>query len=320
MRVLVTGATGFLGSHLVDALVEAGHDVRALVRASSNTTSLASRPVSLVAGSLSSPDSLVRAVRGVDAVIHAAGGGRVLRTDDLYEQNTEATRALLAATLRAAPSLARFVFISSFAARGPTASDGLPGPVSAYGKSKLAAEAALLAERDRLPVTILRPPAIYGPGDDRWLSLFRAVKRGLLPLFGGRGPQSMVFGPDCARAACAAIERPLPSGQIHEVVEPRALSWLEIGLQIARVLGTSPVVVRLPDAALRGLGWVGEAAALLRQRPSFLSRDKVADALQERWVGSSDSLRLALGWQPRVTFSDDGAALTARWYESAGWL
>jgi nucleoside-diphosphate-sugar epimerase len=324
MRILVTGATGFLGRRLVEELSRRGHSLVALVRPTSDTRALVAAGVRLQQGAIEPGEPLDRALDGVEAIIHAAGGGRVHRTFELYEQNTRTTLSLLDAALRT-PKLARFVLVSSLAARGPAPwrpgqgeSRGI-GPVSDYGKSKRAAESAVLALAGRLHVTVIRPPAIYGPGDDRFLPLFRAARRGIAPRV-SPGYTSLVEVGDCARALADAVEGPQPSGRVYDDAEPTPLTWEEVSIHAGISLQTVPRVIPVPAPVIRALGVVGELGALVRGRASFLSRDKARDALAADWVGDPARLERELGWRARSCFAEGGAADTARWYRQEGLL
>lgn len=324
MRVLVTGATGFLGAHLVEALLARGHEVRALVRARSDTRHLERLGVELCRGSLAPAAGLGEAVEGAGAIVHCAGGGRVSTTAELYRQNAETTRNLLAAALAARARPQSFLLVSSLSARGPTQAPAPPPagspdrPVSHYGKSKLEAEQAVLAQRDAMRVAVVRPPAIYGPRDDRWLGLYRAARRGWVPV-ASPGRTSLVYGPDCAGALAALLEAESPSGRIYTVDDGDARSWGELGMLIGETLGARPRAFTVPGALLAAVGLLGETLGRLRGRPSFLSLDKVRDARGPHWVCDSEAIGRDVGWVPRTSFAE-GSEQTARWYREQGLL
>src|SRR5215211_6659999 len=196
-RVLVTGATGFVGSHVAQALVESGYEVRCGARPTSNARWISGLDMERVPLDVrGNPDDFCRAVQNVDVVVHAAGITRARQPEDYYSVNAGGTRRLAAAALRS--GVRRFVLISSLAARGP---DGHDHPESDYGRSKLEAETHLLALGGRMETVVLRPAAVYGPRDTDLLPLFRIARAGWLLVPSGAGPLQPVYAEDVARAA-----------------------------------------------------------------------------------------------------------------------
>ena len=190
MKALVTGATGFIGSHLVEALLDKNVEVRCLVRPNSNRRWLEDREVEYCVGDCRDYDSLPAAVSGVDCVFHLAGVVRARKYQDYFLSNSTGTRNLLQACLQKNPGLDRFVLVSSQAAAGPSP-DGQPlkesdaaRPISAYGWSKLMAEKEVLEKKNDLPVVVVRPSPVYGPRDRDFHSLFKMIKLGLRPVIG----------------------------------------------------------------------------------------------------------------------------------------
>lgn len=325
MKVLVTGANGSLGSLLVRRLALLGHAPRALVRPTSDGAELAAAGVDIVRASYVDAPGLATACTGVDAIVHCAGGGKARSVRDFYRANTDTTRALIAAA-RAVPGLRRFVLVSSLAAHGP-ARGGVPAdeastprPVSDYGKSKLAAERAVLGARGEFPVTILRPPAIYGPTDTRMVDLYRWARRGVLPMPGRGGLTSMVYSEDCVSAMVLSLEQAHESGSIYFVAEESEYSHDDLSLHIARAMGRRrALTIRLPIAAVSAAAVASEVAGKLRGAAVVLTRDKVKDLRQTDQRCSASRLRRELGWAPEVAFPE-GAERTARGYEARGWL
>lgn len=316
MRVLLTGATGFLGAHLVRALRETGHDVRALVRASSKTEGL---EVEILRASFDDAVALRRAARDVDAVVHAAGGGIARRIADMYEANTESTRALLAAT----PEGRRFVLVSSLAAHGPSSEEPAvesdpDAPRSHYGKSKLEAERVLFAQHDRIEGIALRPPALYGPGEHRMVELFRAARRGVVPMIHPGGTMSMLHGADCARAVVAALAAPSARG-VYYVAEPRVYGRREMAELIGEAVGRRVRVVPIAPSVLHAVAAGLEVVGKLRDRPVMLTRDKVRDAGEAHQSCDPSRATSELGFSPRHDFAS-GAREAYEDYLRRGWL
>ena len=327
MKVLVTGGSGFLGSHVVEQLDAAGHSVRALVRKSSNRKFLSTlKNVELAEGSVEDRKSVDAAMKGVDAVVHSAGAVKALDEAAFFECNTQGTVNLLEAAIEHAPKLVRFVHISSLEACGPSL-DRKPvpldqeQPVTAYGRSKLAAEKAVIARKDKVPVVILRPAAIYGPRDVEILEAFKAVRKRQYPVIGdGSMMGCYTYGPDCARACVQAILAKIPSGNIYFVDDGEPMTMARaMGEVLPEALGTKPLLrmgIPFPVLSLASLGV--EAYGKVRGKAMMLTREKVA-MLKHHWVCDSRKTQEDLGWKPEVSFQA-GAKLTAKWYEDNGWL
>ena len=327
MKVLVTGASGLLGSHVAELLAERGTQVRALVRKTSDRRHLQTlRNVELFEGSVEQPDRVREAVDGVDAIIHAAGLVKARNTDEFFATNVGGTSNLIDAARRRGQPLARFVYVSSLEACGPSA-DGKPVPVeqenpfTRYGRSKLAAEKVVLSAKDEVPVVILRPGAIYGPRDGEILDAFRAIKWGLLPLIGGGKAKGVwIYATDCAEACIRAIDAQVPSGRTYFVDDgcgPLELQQMLADAERAlgkRALFRAGVPVPLLMQLARGI----EVFGRLTNRPVMLTREK-ATMLQQHWVCSSEDTRKDLGWEPRVRWAD-GVQRAVKWYRENGWL
>jgi nucleoside-diphosphate-sugar epimerase len=332
MKVLVTGGSGFLGSHVVERLSARGDQVRALVRKTSNRRHLEGLArdgrVELFEGSIEQGDRLREAVDGIDAIVHAAGIVKARSTDEFFAVNVGGTSNLVQAAREAARQrpLKRFVHVSSLEAVGPSA-DGRPvpldqeNPVTSYGRSKLAAEKVVLAVKDELPVTILRPAAIYGPRDLEIFEAFRTIQRGILPLVaGGRAKAVWIYATDCADVCVRAIDADVPSGRAYFVDDGCGPMELRTMLRDAeRALGRNAIVrANLPASVLLAVARGLEAYGRLANRAVMLTREK-ANMLLHDWVCTSTDTERELGWHPQVPW-DDGVRRTVRWYRENGWL
>lgn len=328
MRVLVTGASGFLGSHIAEQLAEAGHSVVALVRTSSNTKFLSSlRGLELATGSVEEASSVRAAMQGVDAVIHSAGLVKARSEDEFFRTNTDGTRNLLSAAREVAPGLRRFVFVSSLAAVGPSLDGrpvdgaGTPHPVTHYGRSKLAAERLVIEAKDQLPVTVIRPPMIYGPRDHEAFAFFQSVSMRFLPYLGdGKNTMSVVYASDAARACIQAIERDVPSGNAYFIDDGKVYVWLDMLKDIERAVGKEALVrLSIPFPVVRGVAMFNEIVGKISNKAMMLTRDKLAELSAPHWVCDSSDTRRDLGWEPKVGW-EEGTRLSAAWYRENGWM
>jgi nucleoside-diphosphate-sugar epimerase len=328
MKVLVTGGSGFLGSHVAEQLTEHGHEVRALVRKSSKRDFLERlRGVEFAYGGIEDAEKVADAVKGVDAIVHSAGLVKARSADEFHRTNVDGTRNVVEAARRHAPKLKRLVLVSSLAAAGPS-HDGVPidtaraaQPITHYGKSKLEAERVVLAAKNELPVVVLRPAAIYGPRDQEIFAFFQAVKRGVLPTIGkGDSTMSMIYGADCAEACIKAITAEIPSGSVYFVDDGEAYGFRTMLEQVEEAMGKKAFLrVNLPMPVLYMAALSSEFYGKLANKAVMLTRDKMNEIRQPHWVCSSDSTRRELRWEPRVKLRE-GTAITARWYQDNGWL
>ena len=322
---LVTGASGFVGSHIVDELLRRGARVRCLVRATSSRRWLEGKDVDLADGDVCDPAGLDAAASGADWIVHAAGLTHAPSAEEFHRVNVLGTEKILAAALRASPAPKRFVYISSQAAAGPSrdgapvTEDQPPGPVSTYGSTKLAGEALVMGAAHRLPVVAIRPPTVYGPRETALLKYFRAVKYHVRPHIGGARPFSVVYAEDHARAVWAALAGERAPGQIYFVGGPDVTTYQEMGSAIAHAMGTWAVRVPIPMPALQAGAFLGELMGSLTRRTPFFSREKFREITAGDWIVSSRKIRTELGWTHATPLAD-GVRVTAAWYREAGWV
>jgi nucleoside-diphosphate-sugar epimerase len=321
MKALVTGATGFVGSHLAEALLRRGAEVTALVRSPGKAALLNALGVRQVRGDLHSPEALRAATAGQDVIYHVAGLVAARDEADFLRGNREGTANLIEAIGGADP---RLVLVSSMAAGGP-APRGRPlsgseasAPVTMYGRSKLAGEE--LVRASRLPWTIVRPPMVYGPRDTEVLKVFRIARTGLIPVFGdGTQELSAVYGPDLAEALIAAAESDAALGKTYYACHPELFSSMEFVRAVGRSLEKSVRVLTLPEWVARGALGVTGTAARLAGKATILTADKANEFFQPAWTGDPGPLMRDTGWRPAHDLTA-GLAATAQWYRQSGWL
>ncbi len=317
---LVTGATGFVGSHLSERLRGEGWRVRALVRGSSDTRHLNELGVECVVGDLTDERSVAGAAAGYEVVFHLAAATFERDEASFVRANVEGTRAVARGALLGGAS--RIVYLSSYAACGPSRAGSprrtgeTPAPLTAYGRSKLAGERALEAAEALEPV-ILRSPAVYGPRDRALLSYFRLVRWWLAPGPGGGDRElHLIYAPDLAAALVRAADVP---GGTYAVADPEVHTWSELVAEISAAMGRRPLRPRLPVSLVRLAARVTEGAGHLAGRTVTFNREKAEEMLAAGWVCELDGPEALLP-QDEVTPLPVGIAETVRWYTRQGWL
>ena len=326
MKALVTGGTGFIGSRLVERLRRRGDDVVCIAKDRLNVQAIESLGVHTVMGDLVNGIDWASCLAGVDIVFHVAGVTRGRSADDYYAGNTLATERLLAAVIRHRPGLKRFLYVSSLSAAGPSP-DGKPiredapcHPVSDYGRSKYLAEQAVIREGRKIPVTIVRPSAVYGPRERDMYDYMRTVRHGFQLLIGYRKKYvNLVHVDDLVDGILHAAECPKAVGQIYFLGSPRAYDEEEVGAAIARAVRRHPVRVHVPHAVAYIVGAAGDLSAKIFRKDIFMNIQKVREVVQTAWSCSVDKARSDLGFQPHISLAD-GMLTTYRWYLENGWM
>lgn len=321
----MTGGSGFIGAHLLAALAARGDRVRCLLRPGSDRAHLPAAVEPVVAADLTAAGALERLVRGSDAVVHLAGLTRSWSARELQRVNRDGSAALCAALARARPAVGQLIMVSSQAAVGPSCGrrprreQDPPAPVTAYGRSKLAAE-RVRQRHPRLPITVLRPPAVYGPGDRDIFAYFRLVRSGLRPELVPAGRLSMVYVGNLVDALLLLLERPPRAGhRVYHVADRGVVTMSTVARWIAAAYGRPTLRLPVPLAALAVAGLPLAAAGRLLRRDLLLSRDKLREIAQPSWVFAASRIQHQLGYRPRVT-TRDGIRRTAQWYLEHRWL
>jgi nucleoside-diphosphate-sugar epimerase len=298
-----------------------------LVRPKSKTEFLEKLGVEFARGAVDDHPSLERAVKGVDAIVHSAGIVKARSEEEFREVHVTGTRALAEAAIAHAPGLKRFVHVSTAAIMGPgdperrhKATDA-ENPQTTYARTKLEGERALLELKDRLPITILRPPAIYGPRDVEILAFFKMVRRTHLAIRLGSSLErvSMIYGADAAAACIRALTAAVPSGSIYFLEDGEDHSFPSMARAIAegygvRLLGTP----NLPAPIVRVAARFSDAYGALSGRAVMFSTEKLGELLMQHFLVDAEPARRELGWSPTTRFAE-GARETARWYREHGW-
>ncbi len=319
----VTGGTGFVGSHVVDALLAEGWRVRALVRRPESPGWLSGLPIEIAKGDVRDEATLPALVSGADAVIHVAGKTSARSLDD-YRRSNAAGAGNVARAVKRHAAGAHLVLVSSQAAAGPgrdgapvTSADP-PRPVSSYGISKLEGENELRAVRG-LGFTILRPGAVYGPRETAIRDLFVLAARGFVPvLAGGRPRIQLVHARDVAAAVLGALARGA-RGETFFVAHPEVLDYRRVAETLAALRTPPSRLIPVPAALIKGAGSLAGLLSTLRSGPPVFNREKAEEMLQESWLCDVSDTQAALGTPLRTSFAD-GARETWDWYRREGWI
>jgi nucleoside-diphosphate-sugar epimerase len=323
---VVTGSSGFIGSHLVERLTAEGRTVRRLLRAGASPSSARTVGIPL-ATRLDDVDAILRsgALAGADVVFHLAGVTKARSASGFRDGNVAPTTAIVEA-LRRLGQGTRLVLVSSQAAAGPAASSDRPvreddaaSPVEGYGRSKLEAERVALDAGARVPAVVVRPTAVYGPRDLDFFRAFRSASLGVALLPGSRARWfDVAHVADVVEALTLAAIHPDALGRTF-FVGAAPTTWDALYDELARTVGRTLRQVRVPDWAMRVAGVAGSAAALATGRATLLNAHKTTLGRQDYWLCSDDSARSTLGYSPRRTLPE-GIRETYLWYVDNGWL
>ena len=326
MIALVTGATGFIGSHLVDLLLKQKYAVRVLLRKTSDTAWLQGLPLEYVYGDLSDKDALRRAVAGVDYVYHSAGVTKAKMAEDYFRGNTEGVKNMLDAVSRHNPGVKRFVQISSQTAIGPSpgmtpvTEDATPHPITTYGRSKLKAEQLCAESQGTIPITIVRPPAVYGPRDKDIYEFFNTMSKGLQPMVGLKEKfVSLIHVGDLVRGFVLAAESPKAIGQTYFISSSQVYGWKEVGEVTRRIIGKRAIRIKIPEAGVFTIAAFSEFFGLFSRKPVLINFEKARDMVQGYWTCDSSKAKRDFGFVQEIPL-EEGIRDTVEWYRSKGWL
>ena len=334
MKVLLTGATGFVGPQTAKALADAGHQVRALVRETSDRSALEElgTDIEYAIGDVCSEGPLAEALTGVDAVVHLAGTTKGIRREDYYRVNAYGSRLLAEKAVE--KGVSRFLHCSTLAVAGPMAEgrpvseEDPPSPVSEYGRSKLAGEEAVRRHGGRMDVTIVRPPIVYGPRDRDLFEVFKMAARGIGVRPGLFEPKrySIIHVDDLGRGLVLALDK----GQsvegmvggtgVYYVSDGEVHRWDELIRRAAQALGRGTAfVLPVPETFAWPLGLWSDLAARLSGKPQIVSLDKVRESMGPGFACSTEKAQNELGYVPGWPV-EKGLDHTARWYLENKWL
>jgi nucleoside-diphosphate-sugar epimerase len=326
MKVLLTGASGFVGSHVLDSLRARQIQTAVLLRPSSDRQFIARHlpEVEVRLGSITDPPSLGPALAGITHVIHCAGCTRAKWSSEYVEINHLGTRNMVEAVNAQGGRVKCLLHVSSLAVAGPATAEkparesDPPAPVSEYGRSKLAGELEV-RQHSQVPFVIIRPPAVYGPRDNGFLSIFRAVARHVLPRPSATQSLSLVFGPDLAEVIVSCLGHPAALGKIYFAAADQIVTGRMMADEIATQIVHWTLPCPLPAAALWPVCVLAELFSRVTGKASLLNRQKFAELRAPGWVCDPSLVKRELGCACPTALRT-GVASTLSWYREAKWL
>ncbi|MBN2653587.1 MAG: NAD-dependent epimerase/dehydratase family protein [Nitrospirae bacterium] len=320
MRALVTGPTGFIGSHLVEALLADGFSVDCIVRSTSNTSRLNGLDVNLIYADCAEKETLLSHMGRTDYIFHLAGLTKAKTERDAYRANALGTKNVVEAAAEECGALSRFVYVSSLAAAGPSLNtlpvteEMEPRPVSVYGRTKLAGEEFVKNQSDKIPVTIIRPPAVYGSRDRDMLVLFKMANLGIAPVW-GESWYSFIYVKDLVRGIITAARSVNAVNETFFLTDGNMYSSDEVFSEVAASIGKNPLRVRLPEFLMPAIAAVAEKF----KSCSIINADKIKEIRHKNWTCDSAKAVRLIGFKPEVKLKD-GVRWTAEWYRTHQWL
>ncbi|MDP2039239.1 MAG: NAD(P)-dependent oxidoreductase [Ignavibacteria bacterium] len=323
---VVTGASGFVGSHLVDRLLAEGHHVKCILRSSSSRRWLEGKPVEIVDFGLFDKAALKEVLKDADYIYHVAGIVKAKRVEDYFKGNVESTKTLLEVAAEVNPNLKRFLIVSSQTACGPSL-NGKPcseeteeHPITTYGRSKFAQEQLAKSYFDKLPITIVRPPAVFGERDTEVYLIFKTYKAGLMTLIGFDNKMlNLIHVADFVNGIYEASISPNTIGQKYFVASEELYTWPQVGDAIAKALGKRALTLRLPHTLVYSVATIAQFFAMFSSKAATFNLEKARDFVQPGWTCEVSKAKKDFGFTQKVSL-EEGIKRSIDWYKEMKWL
>ena len=323
---VITGANGFVGSHLVDLLLEKKYKVRCLVRKTSNMRWLEGKDIEVIDTGLLDKEGLRKAFKDASYIFHVAGVVKSKKSEGYFKGNVDTTRILLETALEFKDSIKRILIVSSLTATGPSL-NGSPvneetecRPITTYGRSKLAEEKLAQTYMDKLPITICRAPAVYGERDTEILIFFKTFNKGLMTTIGFNKKEiSLIHVIDLVNGFYLAAVNDKSKNQIYFISSEKYYTWEEIGKVTSKVIGKTPVKIKVPHSIVFSIASVAQFFAAFSPNPATLNIEKAKDITQTLWTCDTSKAVNQLNYHQKISI-EEGIKRTVDWYKKMKWI
>ncbi|WP_337866076.1 NAD(P)-dependent oxidoreductase [Ignavibacterium sp.] len=323
---VVTGGTGFVGSHLVDLLLNKGFEVRCITRKSSDLRWLKDKDVKIFDCGLYDKEALKEIITDADYVYHVAGVVKSKTKEGYFRGNVDTTRTLIEAALESKSNLKRFLVVSSQTVTGPSM-DVKPvneetecRPITTYGKSKLEEETLVLSYKDKLPITICRAPAVYGERDTEIFIYFKTFSKGLTTTIGFNEKKlSLIHVLDLVRGFYLAATNEKSQGQVYFISSEELYTWPQINNITSKIIGKKPIAIKVPHFLVYTIAAIAQFAAIFSSKPATLNIEKAKDITQQYWICDTSKAVRELGYHQQISI-EDGIKRTVEWYKKMKWI
>jgi nucleoside-diphosphate-sugar epimerase len=326
MKAFITGGTGFVGSHLADLLLEKGFEIVTLKRPTSNTRWLEGKNVKFIEGDLFSKKAISEGVKDADYIFHIAGVVKSKNEEGFEKSNFIATKNLLETVYETSVNIKKFIHISTQALCGPSPGkepideNYVPKPITAYGRTKLKAENEVLKYKDKFPVTIIRPPAVFGERDTEIFVYFKSYKMGINSIIGFDDKLlSLVYVKDLVKGIYLAAMSEKANGNIFFICNDKQYSWNEISETTGRLMNKKALKIRIPHFIVYTAGAAAQFFSMFSKNAATLNLEKCRDLTQKYWTCSNRKAKEVLGFKADYTL-EEAFRNTINWYKENKWL